>query len=117
MQQHVRNFIMVILLSTTSTLAFAQENITGFKGVPEMISDKGYWVVVSNVKTPKTSEIFFYNNAHALVYTEKVEGMKLNLKNRRTCMRLNKVLNNSLAVYELKQPKKEELVKNIFGLR
>lgn len=118
MKKNVRTFIMLVLLSTSSVIATAQENETSVKATPKWISDKGYWVIESNIKSLKTSLVNFYNDANVLIYSEKVEGVKLNIKRRQTCMRLKKVLDKSLIAWEkMQQPNNEQLVKNMFRVR
>ncbi len=118
MKKNVRTFIMLVLLSTTSVIAAAQKNETTIGAMPKWISDKGYWVIESNVKSPKTSVVNFYNNTNALIYSEKVEGVRLNIKRKQTCLRLKKVLDKSLIAWEkTNQPQKDQLVKSIFKVR
>ncbi len=109
---------MLVLFSTTSVIAVAQENETAVKATPKWISEKGYWVIESNIKLPKTSVVNFYNNDNVLIYSEKVEGVKLNTERRQTCMRLKKVLDQSLIVWgKMQLPNNEQLVKNIFKIK
>jgi hypothetical protein len=115
MKKNVRTFIMLVLFSATSVIAVAQENQTAVKAVPKWVSDKGYWVIVSNIKSPKTSVVHFYNNENTRVYSEKVEGVRLNIKRKQTCMRLKRALDKSLIAWEKRQPGNEQLVKAIFN--
>ncbi len=78
------------------------------RDVPEWISEKGYWEVENNIKTPDTFTIYFFSNEGTMVYKEKVEGVKLNIKNRKTLMRLKRVLDQSVVAWENHHPAKDD---------
>lgn len=42
-----------------------------------------YWVIESNLKTPKKSIVYFYTAGHVLMYKENVDGRKLNAGNKK----------------------------------
>ena len=67
---------------------------------PKWVSEKGYWVIESNIKTPKSSIVRFYTNDHNLVYTEKVEGVKVNVQKKKTLMNLKSVLEKVVYTWE-----------------
>ena len=117
MKKNVRTLMLMLVFSTVSFAALSQETTKAAKTPPRWLSDKGYWVIVGNVKTPKTNEINFYNNTNILIYTEKLTGVRLNPKNYRTCMRLKAVLDKSIIAYENRQPADDHLVKTIFSFR
>lgn len=52
------------------TAVFAQDN-TGVS--PEWVSEKGWWMVESNIHSPKQHTVYFYNNVGVLV--SSVEDM------------------------------------------
>jgi hypothetical protein len=56
------------------------------------VSDKGFWVIESNVKTPRSSVVHFYNNNNKLISTVSVEGKRLNPERRKTLKNLKKAL-------------------------
>lgn len=66
---------------------------------PKWVSEKGYWVIKSNIKTPKESTIYFYNNEHNLVYQEEINDRKLKLR-KKTLMKLKTALEEAVASYE-----------------
>ena len=78
------------------------------RAVPEWISEKGYWEIENNIKIPDAFTIYFFNNEGAMVYKEKVEGVKLNIKNRKTLMRLRRVLDESVVAWENNHLVKED---------
>lgn len=92
-----------------STNVFAQDEEQQPLRTPKWISEKGYWMVQSNIHTPYHSIIFFYNNDHVQVYKEEVDGVKVNLNKGRTKMRLKKILEQSILAWEnTHQPKENE---------
>ncbi len=107
------SLLMVSLMVTTAVLAQEPEETTP---TPKWISEKGYWIIESNVKTPTTSIIHFYDINNNKIYSEKVEGVQLNLKKRKTLMLLKKALDESLIAYaNTKRARQDvDLVKNIF---
>ncbi|THU36814.1 hypothetical protein FAM09_17770 [Niastella caeni] len=74
---------------------------------PEWVSEKGWWVVESNIHAPKQHIVYFYNNDGVLVYKEKIEGLRINPSKRTTKMQLKQVLETSVVAWE-KQHKARE---------
>ena len=105
---------MLALFIVAATASYAQEPEEATPK-PKWVSDKGFWIIESNLKTPETAVIHFYNNEKVLVYSEKVEGVQLNIKKRKTLMSLKKALDESLVAYETTKLSKQnvDLVKNI----
>ncbi|MGE5105912.1 MAG: hypothetical protein ACM3H8_00070, partial [Sphingobacteriales bacterium] len=58
-------------------------------------------------KTPDKSVVYFYTNDNVLVYKEKMNGVVLNLKKRKTKMQLKQVLEQSVYAYEQKHHSSE----------
>ena len=107
---------ITLVISFFSTVIFAQaETQTTSYSTPKWVSKQGYWVVESNLKTPKTSTIYFYNNNNVMVYKENVNGITINLKKRSVKMGLKKVLEQSVLAYNEKQKvaENEMLVMNL----
>src|SRR5262245_44684299 len=93
--------LLLTVLLTTSMFCLAQDEEQSLpQKTPRYISEKGYWVVESNVKTPYHSIIHFYNNDNVLVYRENVDGVKINLDKTRTKMKLKKILEQSIVAWE-----------------
>jgi len=87
--------LLVAIFTLSYFVAPAQEQKhTG----PKWISQKGYWVVEGNVKTPLTNTIRFYDNDDELLYTEKLDGVKLNINRRKVRMKLKQVLESAILV-------------------
>lgn len=97
--------LITLVFSFTCTTGFAQNNerevVT--KATPKWVSDFGYWVVESNINTPKHNIIYFYNNDNILVYKETLEGTTLKLNKRNTKMRLKKLVDQTVAAYAQNQ--------------
>lgn len=95
-----------LLLNFFSTAVFAQlaeETIqtTAYPSTTE-VSEKGYWVVETNMNTPKFNTIYFYNNHNVIVYKENVNGVVINLKKRRVKKALKKALEQSILAFNQK---------------
>ena len=105
MKKFISIFTLFLILSCISIFCFGQENQAS---IPKWVSDKGYWVVVSNIKTPENCVIYFYNNEKELLYKEKIEGIKINLKKRKVLMRLKNVLEKSLTAWGKQHLMKED---------
>lgn len=81
--QRTRSWLVFTIFSLISAGAFAQH--TPFQQerrpkFPGWVSDKGYWVVESNINTPLNHIISFYNNDNELLYKETLIGVKMKLK-------------------------------------
>jgi hypothetical protein len=73
---------------------------------PKWMCEKGYWVILSNVKTPKNCTIYFYTTQHQLVYKEVVSGKRINIEKTSIRKHLEAVLNQAIAAWQ-----KEGIVK------
>ena len=93
----------LLLFVTMFTVFHAQSQVerveTGVKP-PRWCSDKGYWMVQSNVKTPDQSLVRFYTVHGKLVYAERVKGVVLDCTKRKTLMKLKRVLEKVVVTYE-----------------
>jgi hypothetical protein len=74
---------------------------------PKWVSDKGWWVVESNIHSPKQHIVYFYNNDGILVYKEKIDGLRLNPAKRAIKMDLKQVLETSVLAWEKQHQLKE----------
>lgn len=65
--------------------------------------EKGYWVVES--ASPLQHQIRFYNNDDVLLYSEKLDGVKLKPAKRKVQMQLKAALESAVFAWEkTKQP-------------
>ena len=109
MKQKLNTWIITLTFILISISAYAQN--PPFK-IPRWVSDRGYWVVESNINSPLNHIIRFYNNANELLYKETLQGVKLNAGKRKVKMKLKKVLEASVLAWEKKKdglPPVEEL--------
>ena len=98
MKKQISTFLLAVVLCGSSCVGFAQVEQESYAPVtPKWVSEKGYWVIESNVRTPENSVIYFYNNNNELVYKEKLEGIRINWKKKRVLMHLKTVLERSIA--------------------
>ena len=96
----MKSFFSLLLIVLFATAAQAQKT-------PKWVAEKGYWVLESNIKTPKSTTVYFYNDEGTMIYKEKVEGIRLNISRRKTQKELNLVLTQSLAAWEREMVAKE----------
>ena len=104
MKQIFKTPVITMALSLLTLASFAQEPQ---KGIPRWLSDKGYWVVESNIHIPLEHTIWFYNNENVLIYKETVSGIRLNPDKRKVKMKLKKVLESSVMAWEQKKVPEE----------
>ena len=99
MKRKLLRSAMILVLAMLSIKGVTQET-QAVRTIPKWISEKGYWQVESNIKTPENFIVYFFNNEGTMVYKERVEGVKLNIKKRRTLMRLKKLLDQAVIAWE-----------------
>ena len=97
----IKQIVLVVSMLTITGLAFAPKtNNNSGANNPSWVSDKGFWVIETNVKTPKSSIVHFYKNDRQLIYSEKVEGRKLKVKRKRTLVQLKNALVKAIYAWE-----------------
>src|SRR5687767_5399597 len=74
---------------------------------PKWMSGKGYWVIQSNLHTPKESIIYFYTNRHQLVYKETIAGKRINVERAKTRKHLEAVLDQAVTAWQKEGVAKE----------
>ncbi len=104
MKQYFKTMMTAIVLALISFSSFAQEEQPA---APKWVSDKGYWVIESNIKDPLNHVVRFYNNDNVLLYKETVSGVKLNPEKRTVKMKLKKVLETTVIAWEQKKTTEE----------
>lgn len=113
-----KSWIIIAALSLVSMGTFGQLATSKNMGKPKFprwVSDKGYWVVESNINSPRDHIIRFYNTNNVLVYKETLAGVKLNAEKTKVKMKLKKILESSVVTWEKKKQGNEEmaLVKSV----
>ncbi|MBL7738366.1 MAG: hypothetical protein JNK14_04050 [Chitinophagaceae bacterium] len=107
MKQKTKTWMAVLALTFISLCSFAQDEQQ--TATPRWVSDKGYWVVESNIHAPLNHIIRFYDNNDVLIYKETITGIKLNPAKRKVRMKLKKVLDASVLAWEKnKQPEENK---------
>jgi len=101
--------MFALIISCVSIAAFSQQKKQESSSAsPKWVSEKGYWVVENNKKTPKHSVIYFYNTNNVLVYKEKIDDMRINFKRRKVLLRLKNVLEQSVTAWQKQHILKED---------
>jgi hypothetical protein len=111
-------WIIIAALSLVSMGTFGQLAASKNEGKPKFprwVSDKGYWVIESNITSPRDHIIRFYNTDNVLVYKETLADVKLNAEKTKVKMKLKKILESSVVAWEKRKQDKEEmdLVKSV----
>ena len=107
-------FVTLIACLMIQAAAFAQGSS---RVSPDWVSDKGWWVIESNIHTPKQHIFYFYNNDGVLVYKEKIEGMRIKASKRTTRLQLKQVLETSVLTWEKQHQLKENEALVVNSLR
>jgi hypothetical protein len=79
----MNKMIYTLFFLAFATVAFGQESYQ---------SASPYWVVETNINTPRHSVVRFYTAKHELVYQEAVTGKKVRFENTRVKTLLDKAL-------------------------
>lgn len=96
MKPQTKKIIAIAALSLIICAANSQQK----KSVtPSWVSDKGYWVVESNIHNSKNEIVRFYNNENSLIYMETLTGRKLDTDKRKVKMKLKKALETAMDLY------------------
>lgn len=106
-------FVTLFLCLVIQAAGFAQDK----HPTPEWVSAKGWWVVESNIHTPKKHIVYFYNNDGVLVYKENIDGLRINPSKKTTRMQLKQVLENTVLAWEKQHLLKENEALVINSLR
>jgi hypothetical protein len=94
-------------LFTLSSISQEQDTAPSPR-MPRWVSDKGYWVVESNIHSPLNHTIWLYTNDEVLIYKETLSGVKLNPEKRAVKMKLKKVLETAVLAWEQNKVKQED---------
>jgi hypothetical protein len=106
--------LLVIAVMSLSYIGHTQDA----PPVPKYVSEKGYWVVESNIKDKKNHVIWFYNNDDQVVYKETLTGVKLNTSRKKVRMKLKTVLESAVTAWEKANsddyPREQGMVRVLF---
>ncbi len=110
MKQQIKKRIAVIVCVLLVFSGMTQPK----KKLPGWLPENGYWIVESNLHSPKNHIARFYNLDNVLIYSEKINGTKLNIDKRKVKMKLKEVL--ELAVTAWKKNKYAEADKDYLAV-
>lgn len=105
MKKHLYS-LLIVLFFAASFSASAQAQ----KARAKCISPLGYWVVQGNKNTPLHNTVYFYNNQNLLVYSEKLDGVKMNINKRKTLLKLKSALEQAIVAWQNGQKQNNLLV-------
>jgi hypothetical protein len=107
--------MVVITLTASSTLSAQDNDQLNKRSVSQLIDGKGFWVIESNIKKPKAATVHFYTMDNDLMYSEKIEGIKLDVKKQKTVKTLNRALLQTLITWHRtkQQQQDQQLVKSL----
>lgn len=98
MKQQLKKWMAAAVFTLLTISAFAQDEESPVAA--PWVSDKGYWVVESNIHSPLNHIVRFYTNENVLVYTENISGMKLNPVKRKVKMKLKEVMESLVLAWQ-----------------
>ncbi|MBS1655062.1 MAG: hypothetical protein JSU05_09465 [Bacteroidetes bacterium] len=81
-----------------------QQSLDSTSKTASWVPESGYWVIKSNIHSPKNATVLFYSNDGILVYEESVSGKKINVKRKRTLKLLKSVLDRSVIAWNEQNP-------------
>lgn len=100
MKHSIKAFFLSAVFGLITLGAYSQD---AQPRVPKWYSNKGYWVVESNIHSPLSHVVRFYNNDNVLLYQETLSNTKLDTEKRRVKMKLKKVLESAVLAWEQKK--------------
>jgi hypothetical protein len=105
---------LLVIFAALPVVCFSQETQ---QKKPAWVPEKGYWVVESNIHTPKNNILYFYNLDNVLVYKEEIKGMKIRLTKKSVRLNLKKVLDQSVAAWEMQHVASENEMRVAVALK
>ncbi|WP_276479389.1 hypothetical protein [Paraflavitalea pollutisoli] len=111
MKKYFKILAVLALMMMGQAKAFAQDeettSSTAAPTTPRWVSEKGYWIIESNIHVPKQYTVRFYNNDQVMIYKEEVKGVALKVERRKVKMHLKRVLETALIAWNKQQQAKE----------
>jgi len=96
MKRAIGKYFVTGIFILISFISFTQHND---HSVPAWVSDKGYWVLESNLQQPLQHTLRFYSNKDVLIGVQEITSKKLNIKRRKVKMQLKSMLESSLLAW------------------
>lgn len=98
-----------------SAMGQSQDSLSDVKSLPDWIPTKGYWIVVTKAKTPLSNMVHFYTNDNIEFYSEKIDGVELDIRDAKICKKLNRILDQSIEILaQAKSLKGQQLIQTAF---
>jgi hypothetical protein len=98
MKKQMMVTLIIGLLLQVSTFAQGKH-----RSPSDYVSEKGWWVIESNIHTPKKNIVYFYNNKGVLVYKENIEGLRIDPSRKSTRIHLKQALEAAVLAWEEKR--------------
>ncbi len=97
----ILNFLSVVIVLNLAlaVTANAQDEQPIKHKNPSWLPEEGYWVVTSNKERPRSNEVNFYTSNNQLIYTEKIEGVKLNIQKTKVKKQLKKAFDQAYKMW------------------
>jgi hypothetical protein len=92
-------FLSLAILLTCNIVSAQHQQDDNTPAKPRWYSDKGYWLVESNINSPENAIVSFYTADRKLVYKEQVSGVVLDCNKRKTLMKLKRTLEKVVDKY------------------
>ena len=109
--KQIKFLILAVIVCLGTLIANAQDSAKP----PRWVSDKGYWVVESNIHQPLENIVSFYTTDDILIYKEIVSGKKLDTRKTSIKMKLKKALEASVTAWQQqKQPDSNQALVKAF---
>ena len=93
-------FAMFLLWISIMDGAAIETSVKKDSPTTKWVSDKGFWVMKSNLHIKNNCTLYFYNNEKRLVYTEFIEGDVINMESMKARKKLKKVLEQVVSDFE-----------------
>lgn len=91
MKKYPGFIIAIFFLVITPKSTFAQKK--------SYVPEEGFWVLESNKKEKKSSLVKFYDDHSALIYEERVTGVRMNIKRKKTLLHLKAALEKAMVAW------------------
>ncbi len=91
MKKYAVLLLAIFALLITSNVAFSQSK--------KQQSEKGFWVLESNIHQKKNTIVHFYNDHATPIYNETITGKTLNVNRKKTLRFLNAGLEKAIIAW------------------
>lgn len=103
--KHQLKLIITLPFLFILNFSFAQ---SGHYKTPHWVPNEGSWVVEQNENQPRHNIIRFYNEQHELIYTERLDGIWLDVQRKKVKMKLKKLLENRIVAWSMNKTREAD---------